>query len=541
MSGCRSNLAKLQNEIQNLKEQYNNKLTTRCYQLKIHRRTNDDVAEARKHSPDGKIQQPVLERIKLIEDQWRTLDLWGILQSVNPRPILKFDRDELFEQDSTSLENKDDMIFRQAIVLCSMFEDLMRTLGWRARDTLDIEEDLCDVVGQLLMKVEKQDKSTLLDCMQSAIMNIQAEDGKQDGDKLRTLLIKKKKYNGLNLAFILLEQMIIDNKDNNVSWMETLCSHFIDQIAQLIIQTEYRENVLWHFTRFFNAELKWKVFDIYNLMKNGLLTFVGQQNKFHSYLEIIRNFALHPSVNIRPNNGEATVEVKDVIYSQDEHKWARLNMAVCENETEKSLEQVLDEVRCENGKIDKDTIQLIITTSRSILNQINDIDDCPIIIERELDRIRKSEQKYGVDMLSSCLAVTSMALYICKGFWPLNTQFVSYCLLVTQRTDKKGRLLEILTGEGKSCVIAMAAATYALLGRTVDIVTSSPVLSQRDVEEWQEFYSVMKLNTDCNIDDPDGESQCYGCPIVYGTVETFARDILKNEFLLDTYTRYTEK
>ena len=30
-------------------------------------------------------------------------------------------------------------------------------------------------------------------------------------------------------------------------------------------------------------------------------------------------------------------------------------------------------------------------------------------------------------------------------------------------TNEKGRLLEILTGEGKSCVIAMVAATYALL------------------------------------------------------------------------------
>ena len=113
-----------------------------------------------------------------------------------------------------------------------------------------------------------------------------------------------------------------------------------------------------------------------------------------------------------------------------------------------------------------------------------------IIIGRELDRIHKSKQKYGVDVLSSCLAVTSMALYTCKGFWPLNTQLVSYCLLVIQKTNKKGRLLEILTGEGKSCVIAMVAATYAFLGRTVDIVTSSPVLSKRDDEAWREFYSI---------------------------------------------------
>ena len=52
-----------------------------------------------------------------------------------------------------------------------------------------------------------------------------------------------------------------------------------------------------------------------------------------------------------------------------------------------------------------------------------------------------------------------------KKFWPLNTQLVSYCLLVARKNKNKGRLLEILTGEGKSCVIAMVAATYALLGQ----------------------------------------------------------------------------
>ena len=168
-----------------------------------------------------------------------------------------------------------------------------------------------------------------------------------------------------------------------------------------------------------------------------------------------------------------------------------------------------------------------------MLEKFNDVLRYPVIIGRELARIRKLEQKYGVDVLSSCLSVISMALYKCKGFWPLNTQLVSYCLLVTQRTNKNGRLLEILTGEGKSCVIAMVAATHALLGRTVDIVTSSPVLSQRDAEEWREFYSVMELEVGCNVEDNTKEdTTCYECPIVYGTVETFARDILKTEFLL---------
>ena len=143
------------------------------------------------------------------------------------------------------------------------------------------------------------------------------------------------------------------------------------------------------------------------------------------------------------------------------------------------------------------------------------------------------EEKDDLDLLPTCIALTSMALKTCKKFKPLNTQLVSYCLLIDRKINNKGRLLDILTGEGKSCVIAMVAATYALLGRTVDIVTSSPVLSQRDAEEWHEFYKTLEIDVDCNVEDNwDDDSQCYKCAIVYGTVETFARDILKTKFLL---------
>ena len=68
-------------------------------------------------------------------------------------------------------------------------------------------------------------------------MNIHAPPGSEpECDKLRSLLITKKKYNGLNLACILLEQMILDNKDNNASWMRTVCAQFIDLVVQLLIE-----------------------------------------------------------------------------------------------------------------------------------------------------------------------------------------------------------------------------------------------------------------------------------------------------------------
>ena len=513
--------------IRNRIEQYQNKLTTKCYQLKIPRTTDEDYEEVIRKFHESEIEQPVLDEIELIEGQLRTLDLWEILQSVNPSHSMKYGRDDLSKPDSTLLDNKKDMLFKRSIVLCGMFENLMRTLGWRVGDTLDIEEDICDVVGQLLMRVEEQDRSSLLDCMQSAMMNIQVEDSTQDDDKLRTLLITKKKYNGSNLACILLEQMILDNKDNNVSWKRIVCAQFIDLVVPLIIESDFRGDVHWTLTSLLKLETKWKVADVYNVMRNGLLMFHDNQKEFHRYLMIIRDFAVYPSLNISP-----TIELKDILYSHDENTWRCLDGVVREKETEKSVDQVLKKLKeDEIGQAEKDTIQQIIAKLHTMLNNYSDVREYPNIIERELDRIRKSEQKYGVDVLSSCLAVTSMALHICKGYWPLNTQLVSYCLLVVQ--NKQGRLLEILTGEGKSCVIAMVAATSALQGRTVDIVTSSPVLSQRDADEWREFYSLMKLDVGCNVEDNTKEdTTCYECPIVYGTVETFARDILKTEFLL---------
>ena len=539
------NLAKLRNEILDVAEQHHNKLTTKCFQLKLHHTMDDDFEKCIRNSHESEIVQPVLQRIKLIDDQWRTLDLWKILQFVNPRPIMEFGRNK-FKQDLTLLDNKDDdMTFRWSFALCGIFESLVRTLGCQVGDTLDIEEDIYDVVGQLLMKVEKQDRLSLLDCMQSAIMNIQVKDSKRDGDRLKTLLIKKNKYNGLNLACILLEQMILDNKDNNASWMRIVCGQFINLVVQLIIEPDYREDVHWTLTYLLKFESEWKVVDVYNLVKNGLLmfhgrqkkflgysVFTGNQKKFRRYLMIIRNFAFYPASNISPTKQKKPVELEDILCRHDKNKWRCLDEMVCEKETEKSVDHVLGELKEEEiGHTEKDTIQQIITKLQTMLNKYNNVCEYSIIIESELDRIRKSEKKYGVDVFSSCLAVTSMALHICKEFLPTNTQLVSYSLLVGQ--NEKGRLLEISTGEGKSCVIAMVAATYALLGRTVDIVTSSPVLSQRDAEEWRKFYSLMKLEVGCNVEDNTKENTtCYESPIVYGTVETFARDILKTEFLI---------
>ena len=211
-------------------------------------------------------------------------------------------------------------------------------MGWKVGDTLDIEEDICDVVGQLLMKVEKQDRSSVLDCIQSAMMNIQEEDSEQDVDKLQPLLITEKKYNGLNLACILLEQMILDNKDNNVSWMRIVCAQFIDLVVQLIVEPDYRGDAHWILTYLLKLESEWKIVDVYNLMKNSLFMFHRNQEIVHGYLTIIRNFTLHPSANIRPDKGKNSVQLVNILCNRDKNKWKCIDEMVREKESEKSVD-----------------------------------------------------------------------------------------------------------------------------------------------------------------------------------------------------------
>ncbi|MGH0176445.1 UNVERIFIED_CONTAM: hypothetical protein FKN15_000674 [Acipenser sinensis] len=78
----------------------------------------------------------------------------------------------------------------------------------------------------------------------------------------------------------------------------------------------------------------------------------------------------------------------------------------------------------------------------------------------------------------------------------------------------------------------MFAAFRVLKGQKIDVVSSSSVLSQRDAENWKHFYSLFNITVDTNTDKTEDENRyrCYHSDIVYGTVEAFAADYLRQNF-----------
>ncbi|KAL1277219.1 hypothetical protein QQF64_023892 [Cirrhinus molitorella] len=65
-----------------------------------------------------------------------------------------------------------------------------------------------------------------------------------------------------------------------------------------------------------------------------------------------------------------------------------------------------------------------------------------------------------------------------------------------------------------------------------DIISSSPVLAERDAKEWSAFYKELNITVDVNTNksEDDELKKCYECQVVYGTTSDFAGDFLRQRF-----------
>ncbi|CAF4173221.1 unnamed protein product [Rotaria sp. Silwood2] len=138
---------------------------------------------------------------------------------------------------------------------------------------------------------------------------------------------------------------------------------------------------------------------------------------------------------------------------------------------------------------------------------------------------------HKLEFILEVFAVIKRACLLDSGFILTDAQIIS-CLVILKANDK-GRLLQVNTGEGKSTIISILAVIHALNGKYVDIITSSPVLAERDAKEKANFYSMFNLECSHNNDKPNyqtGPKTCYKKQIVYGEVAQFQFDTLRTYY-----------
>ncbi|XP_047737962.1 uncharacterized protein LOC125178388 [Hyalella azteca] len=139
---------------------------------------------------------------------------------------------------------------------------------------------------------------------------------------------------------------------------------------------------------------------------------------------------------------------------------------------------------------------------------------------------------------NEAIAVIYRANYLVNGHELTYPQIL--CSLIALKTvgSNNGKLLEVATGEGKSTIISILAIIYSLRGKNVDILTSSPILAERDAKQQAKLYKMFNLKCSDNSDKTiylKGKKDCYSANIVYGEMSQFQFDILRDNYSkLDT-------
>ena len=94
----------------------------------------------------------------------------------------------------------------------------------------------------------------------------------------------------------------------------------------------------------------------------------------------------------------------------------------------------------------------------------------------------------------------------------------------------QGRLVEMATGEGKTFAATLPAATVALAGYPVHVITVNDYLASRDAQEMGPLYRFLGLTVGTVSESTKraDRRRFYGCSIVYATNKDIAFDYLRD-------------
>lgn len=109
-------------------------------------------------------------------------------------------------------------------------------------------------------------------------------------------------------------------------------------------------------------------------------------------------------------------------------------------------------------------------------------------------------QRPNISNIFSYIQLVDSALYHSSERHRLReTQIFALLLFLVSGNNRM--LLEILTGEGKSTTVSCLAAILTISGFSVDIVTTSPLLASRDVDEKRTFFQLLGLEVAHNFEE----------------------------------------
>lgn len=139
-------------------------------------------------------------------------------------------------------------------------------------------------------------------------------------------------------------------------------------------------------------------------------------------------------------------------------------------------------------------------------------------------RARLGRDGFIDELLVEAFAVVSVVSSRKLGVTPYDTQ------LIAARIMLDNQLAEMATGEGKTLAAAIAAATAALAGVPVHVITSNDYLVERDARTLLPLYRALGLSVGAVLPQMDMAERktAYACDITYCTAKELVFDYLRD-------------
>jgi len=160
---------------------------------------------------------------------------------------------------------------------------------------------------------------------------------------------------------------------------------------------------------------------------------------------------------------------------------------------------------------------------------------------RELEGVAEAELERRLKALRRALRVDGATLELSAQAFALIRELSDRvlgkrhydCQLLAGWVMINGMVAEMETGEGKTLAVTLAAATAALAGSPVHVITVNDYLARRDSETLQPLYRALGLSVGLVTSDmgPAERRAAYACDLTYCTAKELAFDYLRDRLV----------
>ena len=155
--------------------------------------------------------------------------------------------------------------------------------------------------------------------------------------------------------------------------------------------------------------------------------------------------------------------------------------------------------------------------------------------ELDDEQLRKAAKLLNLDELAESadipqfLAIAREAAERATTLRPFDVQLLGALRMLA------GDVVEMATGEGKTLAGAIAAAGYALGGRSVHVISVNDYLARRDAEWMGPLLEAMGLTVGWITADSTADERraAYACDVTYASVNEIGFDVLRDQLVTD--------